>query len=134
MTESLKSLQGHVLIVDDDDLIADFYEIVMEIGQLDFKLAGTLDEAREVFQTQLAAGRVFSALIMDLCLSGPYCSPLPWIKEVKTTSPGLRVLIVTGAPHLIHKDPLFDEVVDMLLPKPIKPSVLLSALGTSGAP
>ncbi len=140
MNELMMSLEkqvGHdcqsrsVLIVDDDDLIADFYQIVMEIGQLDFKLVKTQSDAIRCFLDCHSRGEAFSTLILDWCLPGKLDPPFSMIKAMKATNPNLFVLVVTGAPHLVPRGPLFEELVDLLLPKPVKPSVLLEALNSS---
>lgn len=117
-----------VLIVDNDDLIADYYQILMEIGQLDFTLVKTQSDAIRSFLDHHSRGEAFSTLIMEWCLPGKLDSPFSVIKAMKAVNPVLFVLVVTGAPHLVPKGSLFDELVDVILPKPVKPSVLLNVL------
>jgi len=118
---------GSLLIVEDSAPNRLLYKIFLEQQPLGIQFATTGHEA-----LQLAASRVFDAMVVDLQL--PDINGLTVIREIRhqevaTGRPPTPILVVTALAFREERHQAFEDGADALLTKPIQKKQFLAMLG-----
>ena len=81
--------QRRVLVVDDDDYIAEFFDAFFDEGDFDLRVASDIEAGREEIK-----GGEYDILFLDVLLPG--ADGLDMLKEVKTAVDTGKVVVITG--------------------------------------
>ncbi len=108
----------NVLVVDDDQPIADLIALSLESGGYSAKKAGSPEEASRL----LSLGR-FALMVLDVNLPG--MSGLEFIKIVRRDYPYIETIIVSGDPQLESAITFVRAGAFDFLPKPVSRKMLL---------
>ncbi|MDQ3034616.1 MAG: EAL domain-containing protein [Myxococcota bacterium] len=111
---------NRVLVVEDDELVRRAYHRVLS-PQFDIVSAGTTDEAI----AQIAKGR-FGAIVSDIDMPGR--SGIELLKLLRTSSPTIPVVLVTGSPSVESAQDAVNYGAFRYLTKPVEPEALRDAV------
>lgn len=112
-------LSGNVLVIDDERAVRRTVATYLRRCGLTALEAETRDEA-----LQLATRRVIDVVITDGVVPG--ASTASFVRELRHCSPGVRILLCSGAGS--EPDAAARSVADAVLPKPFELEVLLTRL------
>jgi len=117
-------MKRNILIIDDDPMVQDaIATFLTEVG-FNVHTASTLAGARESVAT-----RSYEAVIIDQLL--PDGSGIDLIRELRTTSPDMAIVVITGAADVPLAVRAMQEGADNFLPKPVSFDSLLVFLRKS---
>jgi CheY-like chemotaxis protein len=115
-------LNGRVLVVDDEDMVADFMRELLRGWGLEVTAVSGVEPAREVFA---AAPQRFDLVLTDHTM--PRMTGLELARGLRAVRPGLPVIVFSGCADVIPESQLAQAGVE-LLQKPIDEAALLAAL------
>jgi signal transduction histidine kinase/ActR/RegA family two-component response regulator len=121
--EDAVSLRGHLLLVDDELPIREMLSLVLTAAGC--TVVACADGA-EALQALLANPGAFEAVLCDQTM--PRMTGLQLAQEVARLQPGLPFILMTGLVSGLDAATLKAAGVSTLLPKPVLPSAILSAL------
>jgi PAS domain S-box-containing protein len=121
---SREPLQGRVLVVDDENAVADFMRELLSSWGLEATALtsplGVLDKVRR---------ERYDAVILDQTMPG--VTGISLAREIAAARPGLPVLLYTGNSERIERDELDAAGIRALLQKPVEPDALYELLRAS---
>jgi DNA-binding response OmpR family regulator len=118
---------SRVLLVDDDAPALELRKLILEREGHDVSIATTPAQARAQF---LSAPP--DCIVLDLRLPEA-TDGLSLIRDFRAASAGVRIIALCGWPPDLENTPEA-EMVNLVLPKPIRTATLVSALSASTAP
>jgi PAS domain S-box-containing protein len=118
-----KRLAGHVLVVDDEAMVAEYLSDMLEGFGLAVTVKGHPDDAMSWFETN--AGSV-DVVITDQTM--PRRTGLELARELTRQRPGLPVLLHTGYGEDLDPDDLARAGIVDMLRKPVDPAAFLALL------
>jgi PAS domain S-box-containing protein len=122
-------LQGHVMVVDDEESVADFMRDLLENWGLDVTVARDGTQARELV---IRDPRRFDVVVSDQVM--PKVTGLELARDLLTIRPGLPILLYTGFSDGVGERDIARAGVRAMLRKPVDPSELYHALSAHLAP
>jgi DNA-binding response OmpR family regulator len=111
-----------ILVVDDEPDVALLLQLVCENLGCDVVVAGSIAEAR----VRIVAGPVPTLLLLDVIL--PDGNGLDFCREVKTTWPSVRVLVLSAHVRPESLAAAQDAGADHFIPKPFDPEALVGTI------
>jgi DNA-binding response OmpR family regulator len=109
---------ARILIVDDDPVQLDMWTVLFRHAGHEIETAAARNEA-----TQLLLSFAPEVLVMDLGLPTP-AEGEKLMAETRRVAPGVRILLLTGAPEMLSETAIADKV----LHKPVRVEHLLDAV------
>lgn len=114
-----------LLVVEDDPMISDLYQIILERAGYRVSLAGDGLEALELFRAAQRDGRPYDLVLMDLSL--PRMDGLECLRHLAGIDQDIRVLISSGSPVVDLQD--LAPWVAGVVHKPVRMATLLEQIG-----
>jgi len=112
---------SRVLLVDDDAPALELRKLILERGGHQVSVAADPTTARTLFLSTQP-----DCIVLDLRLPEP-ADGLSLIRDIRTASPGVRIIALCGWPPDLENTPE-SQMVNLVLSKPIRTDKLLSAL------
>ena len=109
---------ARILLVDDDPVQLHMWTVLFRQAGHEIETAAARHEA-----TRLLLSFAPDVLVMDLGLPTP-AEGEKLMAETRRMAPGVRILLLTGAPEMLSGDAVPDEV----LPKPVRVERVLEAV------
>jgi len=117
-------LQGRVLIVDDENAVADFMRELLSSWGLEATAVTSPSAVLDKVQRER-----YDAVILDQTMPG--VTGMSLAREIAAARPGLPVLLYTGNSERIERDELDAAGIRALLQKPVEPNALYDLLRAS---
>ncbi len=121
LTASTPPSRGRMLLVEDDEVFAQVTVRAMERRGYLLSHADSADAARALLEAEQ-----FDLAILDLNLGGH--SSLQLIKELRSSNPDMRILILTGYASIATAVEAIKQGADNYLAKPADANEILAAL------
>jgi len=120
-----QALRGSVLVVDDEDAVAEFMRDLLESWGVEAVTASNAAEAREIFARE--PGR-YDAVITDQTM--PRMTGLELARELLAIRPDVPVILYTGFGEGVAQEKIAAAGIRALLRKPLEPQALYALLKT----